>query len=131
MRSQASRSDSVPHLFPVTVTCPVRPALRYTLSIGVGSVITLQFAATDHLVALSLLPLYGTVTSMILAHNQRWRHLSRGDPDWSASKRGATVAGVGAFAGSLLLQSSVPAGVAGYRLMLLGMTGGIAEIDER
>ncbi len=110
----------------------MHPALRYTVSLGVGlvvAVLTLEFAASDHLVTLSLVPLYGAVTSMILAHRQRWLSLSRGSPNRSARKRGATIAGVGAFTGSLLLQTSVPAGLAGYGLMLLGMAGGVAEVD--
>ncbi|ELZ42600.1 hypothetical protein C463_10665 [Halorubrum californiense DSM 19288] len=40
------------------------------------------------------------------------------------------MAGIGAFTGSLLLQASVPAGFAGFGLMLLGMAGAIGDFDE-
>jgi hypothetical protein len=111
----------------------MRPALRYAISIGVGLVVTVLvvvFVTSDHLVMLSLFPLYSAVTSMLLAHKQQWLSLSRGSSSWSARKRGATIGGIGAFTGSLLLQASIPAGVAGLGLMLLGMAGAIGDIDE-
>ena len=37
---------------------------------------------------------------------------------------------IGALTGSLLLQPSVPAELARYGLLLLGMAGTIAEVDE-
>ncbi|MFC7078248.1 hypothetical protein [Haloarcula halophila] len=111
----------------------MRPALRYVSSLGVGAIVTAlaaEFATTDHLLLISLLPLYVSVTSMILAHRQQWVSLSRDTPDWSARKRGAIIGGMGAFTGSLLLQASVPAGVAGFGLLLLGMAGVVADVDE-
>lgn len=111
----------------------MRPALRYIISVGVGLAVTalaVAFATADHLIVLSLLPLYGAVTSLILAHKQRWASLSRRSPTRSARKLGATIGGLGAFTGSLLLQASVPAGLAGYGLMLLGMAGAIADSDQ-
>ncbi|RLM34424.1 hypothetical protein DVK01_11990 [Haloarcula sp. Atlit-120R] len=111
----------------------MRPFLRYTISVGVGLAVTalaVQFATADHLIMLSLLPLYGAVTSMILAHKQQWVSLSRRNPTRSTRKLGAIIGGLGAFTGSLLLQTSVPAGLAGYGLMLLGMAGAIADLDQ-
>lgn len=109
----------------------MRPALRYSTSLGVGLVVTIPvavFATTDHLITISLVPLYGVITSLILAHRQQWLSLSRNSR--SARKRAATIAGVGAFTGSLLLQASVPAGIAGFGLMLLGMSGTVADVDD-
>ncbi len=51
----------------------MRPALRYTIAVGVGLVVTVlaaEFATTDHLITLSLVPLYSALTSMILAHKE-------------------------------------------------------------
>jgi len=111
----------------------MRPALRYTISLSVGLIVTIlaaELATADHLITLSLVPLYGATTSMILAHRQQWLSLSHGSSNRSARKRGATIGGIGAFTGSLLLQASVPAGLAGFGLMLLGMAGAIGDFDE-
>ena len=111
----------------------MRRALRYSVSVGVGLVATAlgaEFATTDQLMLLSLAPLYAVVTSMLLAHRRQWIALSRGSLDWSARKRGAAIGGVGAFTGVLLLQTSVPAGIAGDGLLLLGMAGAVADFDE-
>ncbi|APW96627.1 hypothetical protein CHINAEXTREME_02050 [Halobiforma lacisalsi AJ5] len=111
----------------------MRPALRYTIAVGVGLIVTVlaaEFATTDLLITLSLFPLYSALTSMILAHKEQLLSLSRGSPTRSARKRGAIIGGIGAFTGSLLLQASLPAGVAGYGLMLLGMVGSIAGIND-
>jgi len=108
----------------------MRPALRYSISLGVGLVVALPvavFATTDHLITMSLVPLYGVVTSLIVAHRRQWLSLSHNGR--AARKRAAVIAGVGAFTGSLLLQASVPAGIAGFGLMLLGMSGTVADID--
>jgi hypothetical protein len=111
----------------------MHPALRYTISLGVGLIVTVlavELATTDHLITLSLVPLYGATTSMTLAHRQHWLSLSQGSSNRSTRRRGATIGGVGAFTGSLLLQASVPAGLAGFGLMLLGMAGAIGDFDE-
>jgi hypothetical protein len=111
----------------------MHPALRYTISLGVGLIVTIlaiELATTDHLIILSLVPLYGATTSMILAHRQKWLSLSHGSSNRSARKRGASIGGIGAFTGSLLLQASVPAGLAGFGLMLLGIAGAIGDFDE-
>jgi hypothetical protein len=108
----------------------MRPALRYIISLAVGLVVTVlaaEFATSDHLIMVSLLPLYSAVTSMLLAHKQQWLSLSRGEPTRSA--RGI-IGGLGAFTGSLLLQASILAGLAGYGLMLLGMAGAIGDMAE-
>lgn len=111
----------------------MRSGTRYIVSVSVGLVVTglaAELATTDHLILLSLVPLYSASTSMLLAHEQRWRSLSRRGSGRSAKKRGAIIGGVGAFTGSLLLETSVPAGLAGYGLLVLGMAGAIADVDE-
>jgi len=110
----------------------MRCALRYIIAVSVGLVVTAlaaEFATTDHLLTLSLVPLYSALTSMILAHTEQWISLSRRSPTRSTRKRGAIIGGVGAFTGSLLLQASIPAGLAGYGLMIFGMAGAIAEFN--
>jgi hypothetical protein len=47
-----------------------------------------------------------------------------------ARKRGAIVGGVSAFTGGFLLQSSIPAGAAGFGLMFLGIATTIADFDD-
>ncbi|MHC3381870.1 hypothetical protein [Haloarcula sp. H-GB5] len=111
----------------------MRTALRYTISLTVGLVVTVlaaEFATSDYLIMFSLLPLYGAVTSMLLAHKQQRLALSRGESTRSTRKRGAIIGGLGAFTGCLLLQASIPAGFAGYGLMLLGMAGAIGDMAE-
>ena len=110
----------------------MRPALRYSISLGVGLSIATSvglFATTDHLLTISLVPLYGVVTSLVLAHRQQYLSPSRNGR--SARKRAGIVAGVGAVTGSLLLQASVPAGIAGFGLMLLGMSRTMADVAAR
>jgi len=110
----------------------MHPALRYTIAVGVGLMVTVlaaELATTDHLIMLSLVPLYSVLTSMILAHKEQWLR-SRSNPTRSERKRGAIIGGVGAFTGSLLLQASIPVGLAGLGLMLLGMAEGIAEFND-
>lgn len=110
----------------------MRPALRYSISLGVGLIVATSvglFATTDHLLTISLVPLYSVVTSLVLAHRQQYLSPSRNGR--SARKRAGIVAGVGAFTGSLLLQASVPAGIAGFGLMLLGMSGTMADVAAR
>lgn len=107
----------------------MRPALRYSILLGVGLTIATSvalFATTDHLLTMSLVPLYGVVTSLVLAHRQQYLSPSRDGR--SARRRAGIVAGVGALTGSLLLQASVPAGIAGFGLMLLGMSGTMADV---
>ena len=106
---------------------------RYVVSLGVGlivAVLAAELATTGHLIVLSLVPLYGAATSLLVAHRRRWLSLSRGSASRSAKRRGATIGGVGALTGSLLLQTSIPAGFAGYGLLVLGMVGAIADTDE-
>ena len=110
----------------------MRPALRYTIAVGVGLIVTVlaaEFATTDHLLMLSLVPLYTALTLMILAHKDQWLQSGK-NPSRSARKRGGIIGGIGAFTGSLLLQASIPAGLAGLGLLLFGMAGGIAFNDS-
>jgi threonine/homoserine/homoserine lactone efflux protein len=100
--------------------------MRLTLIVALSVAV---FATTDHLLTMSLVPLYGVVTSLVLAHGQQYLSTSRNSR--SAGKRAGIVASVGAFTGSLLLQASVPAGIAGFGLMLLGMSGTLADVAAR
>lgn len=105
------------------------PALRYSISLGVGLIIATSvglFATDDYLLTMSLVPLYSVVTSLVLAHRQQYLSPSRNGR--SARRRAGIVAGVGAFTGSLLLQVSLPAGIAGFGLMLLGMSGTMPDV---
>jgi hypothetical protein len=109
----------------------MRRALRYAVSLFVGLLITAsvaEFAVTDHLLTISLFPLYVVVSSMMIAHRRKLISLSREAAP--ARKRGAIVGGVGAFTGGFLLQSSIPAGAAGFGLMFLGMATTVADLDE-
>lgn len=105
------------------------PALRYAASIAVGLTVTIlvgELATGDWLVTISLLPLFAAATSMIVAHRRRWTRSDGGLP----SKAGAAVGGVGALTGGALIRTSLPAAVAGFGLLLLGMAAGIAVLDE-
>jgi len=65
---------------------------------------------------------------MMIAHRQAFVSLSRDAAP--ARKRGAIVGGFSAFTGGFLLQTSIPAGTAGFGLMLLGMATTVADLDE-
>ena len=110
----------------------MRPALRYALSLFVGvtvAVCVVEFAATDHLLAVALLPLYASVTSMTIAHRRTVLALSRDGP--GGRKRNAVIGGTGALTLSMLLETSVPTGLAGIGLLVLGMVGTAADFGER
>jgi hypothetical protein len=110
----------------------MRPALRYSISLIVGLIIATSvalFATTDHLLPISLIPLYGVVTSLVLIHRQQYLSPSRNGR--SARKQAGIVAGVGAFTGSLLLQASIPARIGGFGLMLLGISGTMTDVAAR
>jgi hypothetical protein len=112
----------------------MRPTLRYFVSIFIGLIVTVsvaKFATTDHLLTISLFPLYAAVSSMVIVHWQAYFALFRGD-DTSASqrKRSGVVGGVVAWTGTLLAQISLLACVAGFGLLLLGMIVVVAECDE-
>ena len=68
------------------------------------------------------------VVVVVITHRKTWLSLS--SDGTSARKRGAIIGGLGAFTGSLLLQASIPAGVAGLGLLFLGTAGTIADFDE-
>jgi len=107
--------------------------IRYIISLGVGLLVTIiagTLATTDYLILASLVPLYATSTSMLLAHKQQLLSSSRGSSGLSEKKAGAAIGGFGAFTGALLAQTSILAGFAGYGLLILGMTGGITFFDE-
>lgn len=107
------------------------PALRYAVSVAVGSVVTGSVAVAttaNTLITVSLFPLYAIVTSLIVVHRQEWLTRSRGDS--AGSRAGAAIGGAGAFAGGALLQTSVPAAAAGFGLLFLGMAGAVALIGS-
>jgi hypothetical protein len=81
------------------------------------------------LVILSLPVVYGVVTSLLLAHKQQYIELHSSQQRASGSKLGGIGGGTGALVGSLLLQVSIPVGVAGFGLMLLGMAVTVASVD--
>jgi len=65
------------------------PPIRCLIGVGlVVTVLTVQFTTTDHLISLSLFPLYSVLTSSILAHRQQWLSLFRGDSNRSTRKEG-------------------------------------------
>lgn len=110
----------------------MRPALRYTVALSVGVLVTgsvAVFAKTDHLLTISLLPLYASVSSLLIAHRQVLvSHSHNGPP---ARKRGAVIGGTGALTGGFLMQISIPAGIAGIGLLFLGMAALAADFDEK
>lgn len=109
----------------------MRPALRYITSLCIGLIVALSVwvsATTDRLIVVSLFPLYGAVSSMMIAHRQAFLSLNRGAAP--ARKRGVIVGSVGALTGGVLLHTSIPAGAAGVGLMLLGAITSVADFDD-
>jgi len=118
-------------LFAVATVRDMHRALRYAVSLFVGLLVTAsvaEFSATDDLLTISLFPLYVAVSSMMIAHRRTFISLSRDAAP--ARKRGAIVGGVGALTGGNLLQTSIPAGVAGFGLLFLGMVTVIADVND-
>lgn len=110
----------------------MRFGLRHVVSTLIGLAVTMavaQVATTGHLLTFSLLPLYAVVSAMLVAHRDVIHQISSDGA--TARKRGAIGGGVGAFTLGFLLQASIPAGVAGFGLMLLGMTLVIGDVDDR
>ena len=106
--------------------------LRHAVSVLIGLAVTMvvaQVATTGHLLTVSLLPLYTAVSAMFVAHRDAIPQLSSNGA--TARKRGAVGGGVGAFTLGFLFQASIPAGVAGFGLMLLGMTLVVGDVDDR
>jgi hypothetical protein len=109
----------------------MRRAIRHVLSVSVGLAVTVavaQVATTGHLLTVSLLPLYTAVSAMLVAHRDAMRQISSDGA--IARKRGAIGGGVGAFTLGFLLQASIPAGVAGFGLMLLGMALVVGDVSD-
>jgi hypothetical protein len=110
-------------------------SVRYTISVIVGIAVSIavsmlaQGESSHSLVILSLPVVYGVVTSLLLAHKQRYIEIHSSQQRASGSKLGGIGGGTGALAGSLLLQVSIPVGVAGFGLMLLGMAVTVASVD--
>ena len=109
----------------------MRRALRYIASLCVGLIIAVSVgvsATADRLIVISLFPLYGTVSSMLIAHRQAFSSLNRDAAP--ARKRSAIAGSVAAFTSVLLLEASIPAGTAGIGLMLLGVATTVADVDD-
>ena len=110
-------------------------SVRYTISVIVGIAVSIavsmlaQGESSHSLVILSLPVVYGVVTSLLLAHKQRYIEIHSSQQRASESKLGGIGGGTGALVGSLLLQVSIPVGVAGFGLMLLGMAVTVASVD--
>ncbi len=116
---------------PVLPKQGMHPALRYAVSLTVGLLVTataVEVASEDHLLAMSLFPLYVTVTSMVVTHRRAFVALNRAAAP--ARKRAAIVGGVGALTGMFLLQASIPAGIAGFGLLFLGMATVVADFED-
>ena len=113
----------------------MRRSVRYIISTIVGIAVTIavsmfgQGESSHSLVILSLPVVYGVVTSLLLAHKQQYIELHSSQQRASGSKLGGIGGGTGALVGSLLLQVSIPVGVAGFGLMLLGMAVTVASVD--
>jgi hypothetical protein len=111
----------------------VRRTTRYALSAGVALAVTAGVLAVSRehwLVILSLPLVYGATTAVGLRYRRPIRAASREDPTRRSRVFGAVGGGVGAFAGSALLQTSVPVGVAGLGLMLFGAVLTAAQFAE-
>ena len=113
----------------------MRRYVRYIISTIVGIAVSIavsmlaQGESSHSLVILSLPVVYGVVTSLLLAHKQRYIEIHSSQQRASGSKLGGIGGGTGALVGSLLLQVSIPVGVAGFELMLLGMAVTVASVD--
>ena len=113
----------------------MRRYVRYIISTIVGIAVSIavsmlaQGESSHSLVILSLPVVYGVVTSLLLAHKQRYIEIHSSQQRASGSKLGGIGGGTGALVGSLLLQVSIPVGVAGFGLMLLGMAVTVASVD--
>lgn len=113
----------------------MRRSVRYTISTIVGSAVTIavsmlaQGESSHSLVILSLSVVYGAVTSLLIAHKQQYIEIHSTQQRTSGSNLGGIGGGTGALVGSLLLQVSIPVGVAGFGLMLLEITVTVANVD--
>ena len=103
---------------------------RYAVAAAVGVGLAALVAVVSDTLSITLLSVavvYGPTTALVLAHRDDWAVLSnRSDP---SRKLGAVGGGVGAFAGSTLLQVSVPVGVTGFGLYLFGMALTVADVS--
>jgi hypothetical protein len=103
---------------------------RYAVAAAVGVGLAALVAVVSDTLSVTLLSVavvYGPTTALVLAHRDDWVALStRPEP---SRKLGAVGGGVGAFAGSTLLQVSVPVGVTGLGLYLFGMALTVADVS--
>jgi len=107
----------------------VRRSLRYALALVVGVGLAALVAALSEapgLPVLSVAVVYSATTALVLAHRDDWATLSSRTTE-SSRTLGAVGGGVGAFAGSTLLQVSLPVGATGLGLYLFGMALTVAD----
>jgi hypothetical protein len=106
-------------------------ALRYALALLVGGSLAAVAATVSDASLLPLLSVglvYSATTALVLAHWDDWATLA--SRTTASSRRvGALGGGVGAFAGSTLLQVSVPVGATGLGLYLFGMAVTVADVS--
>jgi len=108
----------------------MRRFARYSMYLLVGAGLAVFVATVSDgpvLPLLSIALVYSATTTLVLAHRDDWATLS--SRSTSSRKVGALGGGVGAFAGSTLLQVSVPVGVTGLGLYLFGMAVTVADVS--
>ncbi|WP_251341201.1 hypothetical protein [Haloplanus halophilus] len=108
----------------------MRRSVRYGIAAAVGVGLAALVAVVSGSLGLPLLSVavvYGATTAVVLAHRETWGRLN--GRTTQSRTLGAVSGGVGAFAGSTLLQVSVPVGVTGIGLMLFGMAVTVADVS--
>lgn len=106
-------------------------SIRYAVALLVGiglAAIAGVVSDTHGLPLLSVAVVYSATTALVLAHRDDWAAVSSRTAG-SSRRLGAIGGGVGAFAGSTLLQVSVPVGVTGLGLYLFGMAVTVADVS--
>ena len=106
-------------------------SLRYAVALLVGIGLAAAVAAVSDgpvLPMLSVAVVYSAATTLVLAHWDDWADLCSRTGE-SSRKVGALGGGVGAFAGSTLLQVSISVGVTGHGLYLFGMALTVADVS--
>lgn len=112
----------------------MRRSVCYIVAALVGlsiTAVTVWFSRSDSILAWAILPLYTVSTGYILVQKDHWVRLFTTGRDRQSSRlRGAIGGGVAALTLSLLLQISIPAGVAGIGLLIFGQALLVADYDQ-
>jgi|GEM_PF-2344651 len=109
----------------------MRRLTRYpvALLVGIGlAALAARVSGTHALPVAAVAVVYSATTALVLAHWDDWAHLSSRSRS-SSRTLGALGGGVGAFAGSTLLQVSVPVGMTGLGLYIFGMAVTVADVS--